>query len=717
MSSTDPSGLYLAIISLHGLIRGEDLELGRDADTGGQTKYVIELCRALAASEGVSRVDLLTRLIDDPSVDDDYRQPEERIADNAWIVRIPFGPAKYLRKEMLWDWLGFFVDHSLSHFSKIKRTPDVVHAHYADAGFVGADLASLLNVPMVFTGHSLGHDKRRRLLDDGMSEAQIESRFDMARRIEAEEKSLMNAALVVASTNQEVQQQYAAYDNYRKTRMAVIPPGVDLERFRPSRRHETRPPIHQRIARFFERPERPWVLAISRPDERKNIRTLVDAYAESEELQDTANLVVVAGSRDRIDEMEKGPRDVITDLLLRIDRHNLYGKIAYPKRHEPDEVPDIYRLAARTHGVFINPALTEPFGLTLLEAAASGLPLVATDDGGPRDIIAACKNGILVDPLDKQAIAKALLTILRDRKVWRRMSAAGRRNAYKTYSWEGHARRYLRQVRKIVGRPKRRRTVAMKTRLPAVDRLLVTDIDNTLLGDEEAMREFFARLAEYGEGAAFGVATGRRLQSAIEALREHGAPQPDFYITSVGSEIHYGKELTPDDHWSSNIDYRWDAAKIREALRDAPGLKLQPKVDQRRYKVSYFIDPRKSPTVREIERLLRRMEVRGNVIFSHGQYLDILPVRASKGLAVRHLAHRWGIPMERVLVAGDSGNDAEMLTGSSLGLVVSNYSEELERLRGQDRVYFAEKPNAWGIIEGIEHYEFFGEIRVPQAVS
>ena len=234
---------------------------------------------------GVSRVDLLTRLIEDPAVEDDYSQPEEQIADNAWIVRTPFGPKKYLRKELLWDWLGFFVDHSLSHFSRIKRTPDVVHAHYADAGFVGADLASLLNVPLVFTGHSLGHDKRRRLLDDGMAEAQIESRFRMSRRIEAEEKALMNAALVVASTNQEVQQQYAAYDNYRKTRMAVIPPGVDLERFRPSHRFETRPPIHQRIARFFERPERPWVLAISRPDERKNIRTLVDAYAESDELR------------------------------------------------------------------------------------------------------------------------------------------------------------------------------------------------------------------------------------------------------------------------------------------------------------------------------------------------------------------------------------------------------------------------------------------------
>ena len=58
--------------------------------------------------------------------------------------------------------------------------------------------------------------------------------------------------------------------------------------------------------------------------------------------------------------------------------------------------------------MFVNPALTEPFGLTLIEAAASGLPFVATEDGGPRDIVANCKSGVLVDPLDSQALAEAL---------------------------------------------------------------------------------------------------------------------------------------------------------------------------------------------------------------------------------------------------------------------------------------------------------------------
>ena len=91
---------------------------------------------------------------------------------------------------------------------------------------------------------------------------------------------------------------------------------------------------------------------------------------------------------------------VLTEIFLLMDKYDLYGKIAIPKKHDFEhEVPGLYRIAAEKKGIFVNSALTEPFGLTLIEAAASGLPIVATEDGGPQDIIANCKNGELVDPL------------------------------------------------------------------------------------------------------------------------------------------------------------------------------------------------------------------------------------------------------------------------------------------------------------------------------
>jgi sucrose-phosphate synthase len=80
------------MISVHGLIRGDELELGRDADTGGQTKYVVDLARALARHPEVERVDLVTRRVVDPEVNPDYAEPEESLGDGARIVRIDCGP-------------------------------------------------------------------------------------------------------------------------------------------------------------------------------------------------------------------------------------------------------------------------------------------------------------------------------------------------------------------------------------------------------------------------------------------------------------------------------------------------------------------------------------------------------------------------------------------------------------------------------------------------
>src|SRR5690606_19133888 len=171
------------MISPHGLIRGHDLELGRDADTGGQTKYVVELARALAADPRVDRVDLITRRVEDPRVSPDYAQPEEELAPGARIIRLDCGPRRYLRKEKLWPYLDQLADRVLAHLRRIRRLPDLLHSHYADGGWVGARLESLLRARLVHTGHSLGRVKLARLLEQGLAREEIEERFAIARRI------------------------------------------------------------------------------------------------------------------------------------------------------------------------------------------------------------------------------------------------------------------------------------------------------------------------------------------------------------------------------------------------------------------------------------------------------------------------------------------------------------------------------------------------------
>ena len=713
----EQDGRYIMLISVHGLIRGSDLELGRDADTGGQTTYVVELARALIEHPDVEKVDLVTRWVSDPKAGDDYAVPVEELAAGANIVRIPCGPDRYIAKEKLWPYLDCFADNVVQYIRSQKRAPDVVHGHYADAGHVAGRLSGVLGIPTVFTGHSLGRVKRQRLLDQGSKPETIERRYKITRRIEAEETALEYACFVVASTQQEVEEQYCLYDQHQPGQMIVIPPGVDLSRFSPPPRSwPTRPPIEKEITRFLAAPGKPMILALSRPDPRKNITTLIRAYGENSRLRDAANLVVIAGTREDIRKMDKGGREVLTEMLFLIDQYDLHGRIAYPKHHEPDDVPELYRLVARSKGVFVNPALTEPFGLTLLEAAATGLPIVATEDGGPRDIVAHCKNGVLVDPLDSQAMGKALLKAVSDSEQRRKWSRNGIRGVHRHFSWSAHVKKYMRTVKTVVERTEERRFPrSSKGLFASVDRLLVSDIDNTLTGDTDKLRQLLEVLNHAGKRVLFGIATGRSLALTREVLNKWQIPMPQLLITSAGSAIHYGAHSVEDKGWEEHISYRWRPNALREAMAGVPGVKLQPPEGQDAYKISYDVDPGRFPGLKVVARHLRRSRLQVNVVYSHQAFLDVLPIRVSKGTALRYFATKWGIPLECCLVAGDSGNDEDMLTGNTLAVVVGNYSEELEKLRGEPRVYFAQGHHARGIIEGIEHYDFLGRIRLPES--
>jgi sucrose-phosphate synthase len=715
MSSQETEGLYIALISVHGLIRGQNLELGRDADTGGQTKYVVELARALSSLPGVAAVDLFTRLVAAPKVDADYGQEIESIGDGARIVRIVAGsPEEYLPKEALWDHLDSFVDNMLAFIRNADRVPNIIHSHYADAGYVGSRLAHFLNVPLVHTGHSLGRVKRRRLLATGLSSDEIDRRYNMTRRIEAEEITLSSAERVITSTQQEIEEQYEFYDCYQPDRMRVIPPGTDLELFYPPKGDEWKTPIGEAIGRFLSDPHKPLILALSRPDTRKNIGALLDAYGGSERLQELANLAIVVGNRDDISDMDEGAQEVLTQLFLAIDRYDLYGRVAYPKHHKADDVPYIYRIATQSGGVFVNPALTEPFGLTLLEAAASGLPIVATEDGGPRGIIGNCHNGILIDPLDSDTIVAALLNLLENPQEWQQMADNGLRNVKKHYSWAAHANRYLNTIRPLVDKTEVVAPIQL-TRRPMLyhDRAIFTDLDQSLVGNPADLPRFIEVLRENRKATSFGIATGRRLNTTLKTLRQYHIPEPDVLITSGGTAIHYNPDLTEDIWWAQHIDRRWTPQEVRRVLSGLPGLELQPKLQQSRFKISYFYDSELAPSVEEINSLLYQEDLAVNVILSFGQYLDILPIRASKGQALRYVADRWGIPLEHILVAGGSGADEDMMRGNTLAVIVANrHNEELSHLMDTDRSYYAQQAYALGILEAIEHFDFFNKIAV-----
>ena len=726
------SGLYIQMFSIHGLVRGESPELGRDADTGGQVKYVLELARALGEHPDVEKVDLVTRLIADKTVSKDYAKIIEPLSDNARIVRIQCGGRKYIRKELLWQHMDEFVDRMLRFIKTEGRVPDVFHGHYADAGYVAAGLASIFGMPFVFTGHSMGRHKKNKLLSEGHSEEEINRRYHIDHRIDVEESVIKEAEQIVTSTRHEINKQYGLYENFSTARYEIIPPGIDIDTFYPyydtqldfhiedESSKQARVALMNELHRFWVGPQKPFILALCRPDQRKNISGLITAYGEDKNLQAIANLAIFAGIRKNITVMEENERNVLTEMLLLMDRYDLYGKLAIPKKHDFSfEVPELYRMCADSGGVFVNPALVEPFGLTLIEAASCGLPIIATNDGGPADIIANCENGLLVDPTDTNEIASACRAILVDAEKWEYFSRNGINGVRKHYAWESHCEDYMRKVLEVQkempasdvmstsGRPK-----AIGHRMTRIKKLLITDVDDTLLGDDPALRKLLGLLEANREDVGWGIATGRCLSMTLDALEEHDIPSPDIILSSVGTEIYYGPSHRPDREWLQHLAYQWKPDMIKDVLSELTFLELQEEETQRRFKISYYIDMRNDPELLTVvHKALQDKKIKYNLVFSNGQFLDILPFRSSKGKAVRYLSYKWELPLLNILVCGDSGNDEDMLRGNTCGLVVGNYSEELESLRGLRRTFFTESEYAAGVIDGIRHYRFLENIQ------
>ncbi len=719
--------LRISLINVHGLLKGSGLEIGRDADNGGQTKYVYELAEFLSQHEDVEHVDLFTRLIDDSLLSSEYAVPVEIINEKLHIRRIPFLGKKYKAKEQLWEGLDTFVNGIVQHIKSHDIFPDWIHSHYADAGYVAAELSTILNIPFAHTGHSLGFYKQKKLLENGHTEEELEKKFKFEARIAAEERTLELSEFIVTSTEQEIET-YKVYENFDFAKYHAISPGIDTTKFVPyyyqdpdndmvMEEAQRKYWVSEAISKFLTNPHKPIILALSRPDRHKNLHTLIDVYGKDKELQSIANLVIFAGIRKDISKMPESEKEVLTDLLLSMDKYDLYGKMAIPKKHDVEnEVSIIYRYAAEKRGVFVNLALHENFGLTVIESASSGLPVVVTKNGGPSEIIPTCQNGELVDPQDESQIKKALMKILTDESQWKYYSNNGAINIQKHYSWVSHVNQYVALVKEDLSLSS---GAGIKKSLYAnvniyrlknnIENLLVSDIDGTLIEPKlnnpglEVLKTF---LINRSDNMAFAMASGRNLALVKKIIEDEKFPLPDFVICSVGTEIYYtnGKDYILDKGWATFLAGRWKREDVVNRLKGIKWIKMQEEDAQNPYKISYNYE-KEHYNHEQLIKALGSGWYKINIIPSHGKFIDFIPKRASKGNAIKFLCRKWAIPLSNVIAAGDSGNDIDMFRGPIKGIIVGNRSEELADYQTTKSIYVAKNAASSGILEGLKHYK------------
>jgi sucrose-6F-phosphate phosphohydrolase len=230
--------------------------------------------------------------------------------------------------------------------------------------------------------------------------------------------------------------------------------------------------------------------------------------------------------------------------------------------------------------------------------------------------------------------------------------------------------------------------------------LFVSDVDDTLLGDDAALARLMAALR-----AAPHVTTAYNSSRPCASLRRSltAVPQldpPDYLIGGLGTEIEHGHTAEPLPGYTGFLGQNWDRPRIAALLQDI-GLPPHAAEYQTPLKASY--DVPNSATVDRVRRRLGEAGLAAKIIYSGGKNLDLIPRPAGKGGVIAFLRQQLNIPPQRVVVAGDSGNDVEMFIAPYRGIIVGNADADLKRLNGE-HIYQASARCAAGVLEGLNHW-------------
>lgn len=243
--------------------------------------------------------------------------------------------------------------------------------------------------------------------------------------------------------------------------------------------------------------------------------------------------------------------------------------------------------------------------------------------------------------------------------------------------------------------------------------LFVSDLDNTLIGDDQSLEKLNKKLQQIREKNSTQIiyATGRSLFLYQQLSQQKPLLSPDALIASVGTEIYLHPETeTMDQDWENYLSQNWYPNQILEITKEFSELIPQPDFEQGQFKVSFNLS---SPALQDILTPLKQAFKEANLevklIYSGGQDLDIIPKQADKGLAVQFLQRKLKISDENTIVCGDSGNDIALFnTGTPKGILVGNAQPELKQWYQNNATeyrYLAQQNYAAGIIEGLEYFK------------
>jgi mannosylfructose-phosphate synthase len=411
----------IAMVSTHGYVAAKP-PLGA-ADTGGQVVYVIELSKKLAQLG--YEVDIWTRRFDD--------QPEiDTVNDRVRVIGIPCGGTGFLPKEYLHEHLPEWNETALRFIAEHGLSYSFISSHYWDAGLAGQALATALAVPHVHTPHSLGRWKQRQMQHDHPGdEANFEAEYNFTRRIAAEREIYGNCQLVIATTPPQLDflvQDYAV----PVEKVLMVPPGYDDNRFFPVS-DASRRALRQRLGYDGK-----VILALGRLARNKGYDLLIDAFSLVARREPAAVLHLAVGGQG----MNAEERALLDELHAIANRGGFADRIKFGSFLADADLADHYRAA----DMFVLCSRYEPFGMTAIEAMASGTPTVVTVHGGLYRALSFGRHALFADPFDREDLGITMAKIFRHPRLRLRLSRMGAHKARSLFTWSGIAQQLVASV-------------------------------------------------------------------------------------------------------------------------------------------------------------------------------------------------------------------------------------------------------------------------------
>jgi len=240
--------------------------------------------------------------------------------------------------------------------------------------------------------------------------------------------------------------------------------------------------------------------------------------------------------------------------------------------------------------------------------------------------------------------------------------------------------------------------------------LLAADLDGTLLGDETG-QDWLHRLArEHRSSFKLAYITGRYRWSVQQLVAEGRLPEPDFISSDVGTDLFdcFDPQNIIGERYAAQVTADWDLAAIY-TRGVGEGVWVQDFPDgQPRFQAGFFWDGKPESLAAFYARMSDHDSY--HIYPSYDEYIDVLPKPLGKGNSVRFLQRELGIPTERVVVAGDSGNDRQMFETEFKGIVPVNALDELKTAASQPWHYHSPYPAARGVLDGLRHFGFLTRI-------